>query len=86
MKLIRKTVSIHQSAQQFGFSSSAGYMLIIVLVRLFPIHIWNLQPSRELIKLEEKYKKKIEKEINDILHSTWGFFSHFVPSLMPTMP
>lgn len=82
MKLIRKTVSIHQSAQQFGFSSSAGYMLIIVLVRLFPIHIWNLQHSRELIKLEEKYKKKkIEKEINDILHSTWGvFFSILFPA------
>lgn len=33
-------------------------MLIIVLVGLFPIHIWNLQHSRELIKLEEKYIKK----------------------------
>lgn len=76
LKLIQKTVSIHQSAQQFGFSSSAGYMLIIVLVRLFPIHIWNLQPSRELIKLEEKYKKT-EKEINDILHSAWGCFFSF---------
>lgn len=33
-------------------------MLIIALVGLFPIHIWNLQHSRELIKLEEKYIKK----------------------------
>lgn len=56
-------------------------MLIIVLVGLFPIHIWNLQHSRELIKLEEKYIKK--KKINDILNST--FFLNFLPNLKPTM-
>lgn len=76
MKLIRKTVGIHQSARQFGFPSSAGYMLIIVLVGLFPIHIWNLQHSRELIKLEEKY---IKKKINHILNSTFYFFLIFFP-------
>lgn len=75
MKLIRKTVSIHQSAQQFGFSSSAGYMLIIVLVRLFPIHIWNLQPSRELIKLEEKYKKNRERNQRHFTFNMRVFFS-----------
>lgn len=55
-------------------------MLIIALVGLFPIHIWNLQHSRELIKLEEKY---IKKKINDILNST--FFLNFLPNLKPTM-
>lgn len=72
LKLIRKTVGIHQSARQFGFPSSAGYMLIIVLVGLFPIHIWNLQHSRELIKLEEKYIKKKNQ-----WHFKFNFFFKF---------
>lgn len=81
MKLIRKIVSIHQSAQQFGFSSSAGYMLIIVVMGIFPIHIWNLLHSRELIKIEEKHKKKKKKPMTfKIQHNIFNF----LPSLMPT--